>query len=66
MKHIVEEQGLLFRFVGGTAGTPALEFGARPGDTSHFGAVSLADLRAAHESFFPRLMGADAAVEANF
>jgi phosphoribosylformylglycinamidine synthase len=24
--------------------------------------VSLADLRAAHESFFPRLMGADAAL----
>jgi phosphoribosylformylglycinamidine synthase len=28
--------------------------------------VPLADLRAAHEGFFPKLMGADSAVEANF
>jgi phosphoribosylformylglycinamidine (FGAM) synthase-like enzyme len=28
--------------------------------------VPLAELRAAHEGFFPRLMGADSAVEANF
>ena len=62
VKQIVEEQGLSCRFVGGTAGTPALEFGARPGDTSHFGTVSLADLRAAHEGFVPKLMGADAAL----
>ncbi len=43
--------------LGRTAGK-RLIFELRGGDY----AVSLADLRAAHEGFFPRIMGADAAL----
>ena len=62
VRQIVEGCGISFQYLGGTAATARLEFGGRPGDSSHLGAVSLADLRAAHEGFFPRLMGADAAL----
>jgi phosphoribosylformylglycinamidine synthase len=59
VRQIVERRGLSFKYLGGTAAQARLEFGGRPGDSSHLGAVSLTDLRAAHESFFPRLMGSE-------
>jgi phosphoribosylformylglycinamidine synthase subunit PurL len=49
----------------GTTGGEALRFRCYAGGC-HTCEVPLADLRAAHEGFFPRLMGADSAIEANF
>jgi hypothetical protein len=37
----------------------SLEFGGPVRDSSHLGSVSLADLRTAHEGFFPKLMGSE-------
>ncbi|MFL6734804.1 MAG: phosphoribosylformylglycinamidine synthase subunit PurL [Sphingomicrobium sp.] len=47
-----------------TAGLPVVLLGYTEGDSIHVdeGEVSLPDLRAAHEGFFPELMGADAAL----
>jgi phosphoribosylformylglycinamidine synthase len=58
----VEELGVPIAFIGGTSAAQRLEFGGRIYDSGHFGSVSLDELRAAHEGFFPRLMGADAAL----
>jgi phosphoribosylformylglycinamidine synthase subunit PurL len=59
VRSIVEAQGLRFAILGTVFGDK-LEFGGyRPGDSAYWGQVSLADLRAAHESFFPRLMGSE-------
>jgi phosphoribosylformylglycinamidine synthase len=47
---------------GGRVGGDTISIGDMPGTSGHHGEVSLADLRAAHEGFFPKLMGADAAL----
>ena len=63
IRQIVEARGLRFAILGVTADMNWLEFGGyRPGDSGWLGQVSLADLRAAHEGFFPALMGTDAAL----
>jgi len=62
VRKIVEDQGLSFNYLGGTAAMSSLEFGGPVRDSSHLGSVSLADLRAAHEGFFPKLMGSDGAL----
>jgi phosphoribosylformylglycinamidine (FGAM) synthase-like enzyme len=46
----------------GFIGGDTISIGDMPGTSGNFGEVSLADLRAAHEGFFPKLMGADAAL----
>jgi len=59
IRPVVEADGLRFAILGRTGDrrTRNLEFGGyRPGDSSYLGGVSLADLRAAHEGFFPALM----------
>jgi phosphoribosylformylglycinamidine synthase len=46
--------------LGSTAWFDRIEFGGtRAGDSTWRGSVTLADLRAAHESFFPKLMGSE-------
>ena len=53
---MVEGEGLRFAHLG-TTFSDKLEFGGyRPGDSSYLGQIPLADLRAAHEGFFPALM----------
>jgi phosphoribosylformylglycinamidine synthase len=59
--HRAREADLLSAFVGYTGGD-RFEIGDGQVDGWRLVDVSLADLRAAHESFFPRLMGADAAL----
>jgi phosphoribosylformylglycinamidine synthase len=62
IRPMVESQGLRFAILGRTGdhSSRSLEFGGyRPGDSGYIGAVPLADLRAAHEGFFPRLMGSE-------
>jgi len=56
----IANEAQLFAVPIGTTGGAALTFDLidRGGPQS----VSLADLRAAHEGFFPKLMGADAAL----
>ncbi len=46
----------------GRVGGDTICVGDMPGSSGNFADVSLADLRRAHESFFPKLMGADAAL----
>jgi phosphoribosylformylglycinamidine synthase len=62
-RHVVErlarERGVGCCFIGWTGGD-TLYFGDREEATD--GELSLADLRAAHEGFFPKLMGADPAL----
>jgi len=57
-----EAAGVGFSNIGLTSDSDEIQFGDNPGYSGHFGTVPLADLRAAHEGFFPRLMGADAAL----
>jgi phosphoribosylformylglycinamidine synthase len=57
VRTLVEQRGLSFVNVGATIDSKQLEFGGpRPGDSAWFGSVTLADLRAAHEGFLPKLM----------
>ena len=61
LREPLERSGLVFWNFGQTAGK-TLAF-AREGDSDTvISEVPLADLRAAHEGFFPKLMGADAAL----
>jgi phosphoribosylformylglycinamidine synthase len=59
---LVEAAGLEFAYIGETGGSAEIQFGDNPGYSGHVATIPLADLRAAHEGFFPRLMGADAAL----
>jgi phosphoribosylformylglycinamidine synthase len=62
LRPIVEGQGLGFAILGRTGDhrTRNLEFGGyRPGDSGYIAGIPLADLRAAHEGFFPTLMGSE-------
>jgi phosphoribosylformylglycinamidine synthase len=43
----------------GFVGGDTISIGDTPGTSGNFAEVSLADLRAAHEGFFPRLMGSE-------
>jgi phosphoribosylformylglycinamidine synthase subunit PurL len=43
----------------GFVGGDTISIGDMPGTSGNFGEIPLADLRAAHESFFPRLMGGE-------
>jgi phosphoribosylformylglycinamidine synthase len=62
MCKLVESAGVGFTYLGSVLPEPVLHFGGRPGTSDHVATISLADLRAAHEGFFPKLMGADAAL----
>jgi len=50
-----EARGAAFTFIGDTGGDD-LNIGDAPGYSGHVGNIPLADLRAAHEGFFPALM----------
>ncbi len=56
----VEDAGVDFTYAGHVTKEPAIKFGGPPGTPDHVATIPLADLRAAHEGFFPKLMGADA------
>jgi phosphoribosylformylglycinamidine synthase len=58
----VESAGLDFSFLGSVMEEPRLQFGDNPGYSGNVANIPLADLRVAHEGFFPKLMGADAAL----
>jgi phosphoribosylformylglycinamidine synthase II len=58
----VEGVGLDFTYLGSVTSEPTIQIGDSPGYSGHVATISLADLRAAHEGFFPKLMGADAAL----
>jgi phosphoribosylformylglycinamidine synthase len=53
--------GIPCRYLGRVGGD-SISIGDMPGTSGNFANIALADLRAAHESFFPKLMGADAAL----
>ncbi len=53
--------GVHIRFIGDTS-RDVIQIGCNPGYSGHVAMISLADLRRAHEGFFPALMGADAAL----
>jgi phosphoribosylformylglycinamidine synthase subunit PurL len=53
-----EERGVAFTFIGDTGGDD-LNVGDAPGYSGHVANIPLTDLRAAHEDFFPRLMGTE-------
>jgi phosphoribosylformylglycinamidine synthase II len=55
----VEAGGVNFAYLGSVLSKPELQLGGPPGTSDNFATVSLADLRAAHEGFFPRLMGSE-------
>ncbi len=60
IRSMAEAQGVGFAMLGITADINYLEFGGyRHGDSAWIGQVTLADLRAAHEGFFPNLMGSE-------
>ena len=46
----------------GFVGGDTISVGDMPGTSGNFAEVSLADLRAAHEGFFPKLMGSESAL----
>jgi phosphoribosylformylglycinamidine synthase II len=54
-----EGAGIKFAYIGETVAEGHIQFGDNPGYSGHVATVSLADLRAAHEGFFPRLMGSE-------
>jgi phosphoribosylformylglycinamidine synthase subunit PurL len=58
---LAEKHGVPISFMGDTGGDD-LNVGDAPGYSGHIANVPLAALRAAHEGFFPTLMGADAAL----
>jgi phosphoribosylformylglycinamidine synthase len=58
----VEAEGLDFSYLGSVMSEPRIQIGDNPGYSGSVASISLADLRDAHEGFFPRLMGADAAL----
>jgi len=62
VRRVAKEHGVLCCNIGGTSAMRRLEFGGTSRDSTHLGSVSLTDLRVAHEGFFPKLMGADAAL----
>ena len=53
--------GVSCRYVGRIGGD-TICVGDMPGASGNFADIPLADLRAAHEGFLPRLMGADGAL----
>jgi phosphoribosylformylglycinamidine synthase len=62
IRTLVEGQGLQFAILGRTGDhhSRSLEFGGyRPGDSGYIAGISLAELRAAHDGFFPKLMGSE-------
>jgi phosphoribosylformylglycinamidine synthase len=63
VRDLVEGAGLMFSYIGEIEDTGNVWFGDLPGYSGHVATVSLADLRAAHEGFFPKLMGAELAPE---
>jgi phosphoribosylformylglycinamidine synthase subunit PurL len=58
----VEALGVSFTYLGSVTNSSAINFGGPQGTSDHVATVSLADLRAAHEGFFPTLMGVDGAL----
>jgi phosphoribosylformylglycinamidine synthase II len=56
-----EKRRARYTFIGDT-GDDDLNVGDAPGYSGHVANLKLADLRAAHEGFFPALMGADGAL----
>src|SRR5205823_4476665 len=54
---LAEQLGVPIQWIGYTGGD-TISIGDMPGTSGHIGEISLADLRAAHEGFFPKLMGA--------
>jgi phosphoribosylformylglycinamidine synthase len=56
LQKLAEEFGVLIGYVGFIGGD-TISIGDMPGTSGNFGEIPLADLRAAHEGFFPRLMG---------
>jgi phosphoribosylformylglycinamidine synthase subunit PurL len=55
----VEAAGVGFTYLGSVSNSTAINFGGPQGTVDHVATVSLADLRAAHEGFFPKLMGSE-------
>ena len=58
---LVKAAGLECSF-GGRVGGNSISIGDMRGTSGNYGDIMLADLRAAHEGFFPKLMGSDAAL----
>jgi phosphoribosylformylglycinamidine synthase subunit PurL len=56
-----QKAGVRCRYMGRVGGN-SICVGDTPGSSGNFADIPLADLRAAHEGFFPKLMGADAAL----
>jgi phosphoribosylformylglycinamidine synthase len=63
IRQIAESAGVTCDWIGTTGGGRLIFRGEQEQIEAD---ITIAELRAAHESFFPRLMGADSAVEANF
>jgi|KBSSwiStaDraftv2_1062776.scaffolds.fasta_scaffold00088_4 phosphoribosylformylglycinamidine synthase len=58
----IEGEGLEFSYLGSVMSEPRIQIGDNPGYSGNVADIPLADLRTAHEGFFPKLMGADAAL----
>ena len=58
----VEGAGLDFSYLGEVMDERRIQIGDNPGSSGNIANIPLAELRAAHEGFLPRLMGADGAL----
>jgi phosphoribosylformylglycinamidine synthase len=62
LEEYLREQRVPFVYLGSIRRHPHIWLQRMDGTTDEVWSVPLADLRAAHEGFFPKLMGADAAL----